>query len=160
MAKIWAVVVASVKPDGNEAEAVLKKRKESIVKTLVERTSKALPEPFSTKDSDKPSGIAQVANALKASPELTLTIETKGSHLVVTCKVKIVFDAIKSHEPKSGVLLAASSKGAGIDRRGTVDKDLDAFIGKAFDECPEPQIKELTGTEKFRSYARAQGLPI
>jgi hypothetical protein len=164
MAKIWVDIVASVSPDGEEAKKALTKSvKDKVEKGMVTTTAANLPDKFSSKASDKPKDKRDdyAARAVRIIETLKLTIETKGPKVSMGGALQVGLELLdlksdKGHQAAGGF----GSKAAGIERRGTIDKQFEALCTQLMEDLVAPAAAKALTSSNFVNHAKQMNLPI
>lgn len=100
------------------------------------------------------------SSAIKATPQLKLSVQKKGSNLEVAGNVRMELEAIKWPKKKPGSLLSAGSKGATIADRGLGDGAIEAFTKDILGATATPFTKTMLSSAGFKRKAADLGLHI
>ncbi len=159
---IWVHIEPVIQPDGSEAKAALTQTlKATLSKDIFDRLTKALPkDKFNTKKEDKPKVASTAYNAIKIVAELSLKVETKGSSMLVDCKLNTVWEAIKAPHLKPGDLILWKKMGAAATNRGSGERGIVSGASQVLDSIVEPIVKEVLKNPHFTSYGKKLGLPV
>lgn len=162
MGKTWVYIEPSVKSSSEEAKTLLAKRKKAIQEKLVASTKSALPNSFSTEDSDKPKKkpSTAVANAIKAVCSLNLNVESKGRMLATYGEFEIILEAIQAPSTSKGKLMGRAKTKGGVENAGTVEKEFDASFDQLLNELYMPLVEKTVTSSAFKKNADQNGITL
>jgi hypothetical protein len=163
MGKVWVEIVTSVSPDDDATKAALKAAKKEVEESIVKRVTAALPDKYSTKESDKPKDKRDdyAARAVRLVVSLKYKVEPEGKRLYSSGKLTVGVELLKlkSKGEKGELAGEASTSKSNIETRGSIDSDFVKATENFLDQIIDGMMKKSLGSQ-FETFAKQRNLPI
>lgn len=163
MGKVWVEIVVNVSPDDDVTKAALKKAKKDVEEAIEKRVTAALPDKFSTKETDKPKDKRDdhAARAVRLIATLKYKVEPEGKRLYTSGKVTLGVELLrlKSKGEKGEMAGEASTSKSNIESRGSIESDFVKATENFLDQIIDGMVKKSLGSQ-FESFAKQRNMPI
>jgi len=163
MGKVWVEIVTSVLPEDDAPQASLKKATKKVEEAIVDRVTAALPDKYSTKDSDKPKDKRDdhAARAVRLVVSLKYKVEPEGRKLYSSGKLTVGVELLKlKSKGEKGELAGQGSKTiSNVETRGSMESDFVKATENLLKEVVDDMVKKSLNSQ-FEDFAKQRNLPI